>query len=170
MLQGGEDRQLRARRQFGRQLLQDRFGILLPDRTAVAVHGRDLREKVFKAFTSADSIKKWWLAEGAQSVSAKSSAKPQGEFFLQYKTPSGTAVTQEGEWVSVGDEMLVLNLGPDSLHKKDGGTLVTFELRKGDGGTTLLSLTQEGLADAAAQERQRKEWISRLARLTSAIA
>lgn len=127
------------------------------------------RDKVFKAFTAADSIKKWWVADGAHSVSVKCSPKPEGELFFQYKTPSGSAVTQEGEWVSVTEEMLVLNLGPDSLHKNESGTLITLELRQGDGGKTTLSLTQEGLADAEAQQRQRKEWLARIDRLTKSI-
>ncbi|MBX5484132.1 MAG: SRPBCC domain-containing protein [Myxococcaceae bacterium] len=128
------------------------------------------RKTIFKAFTSAESMKQWWLGDGAQSVTVKSSPKTGGEWFLQYRTPGGTAVTQEGEWRSVSEDMLVLNLGPDSLHKQDGGTLVTIELRKGEGGKTLLSLTQEGLADGVAQERQRKEWIARLDRLSKAVA
>lgn len=127
------------------------------------------RDKVFKAFTSADAIKKWWFAEGVQMVSVKSSPKPEGELFFQYKAPTGSAVTQEGEWVSVTEDMLVLNLGPDSLHNKEGGTLITVELRKGEGGTTTLSLTEEGLADAEAQQRHRKEWMARMDRLTKSV-
>lgn len=128
------------------------------------------KDKVFKAFTTPDSIRSWWLGEGAKSITARSDPKTEGEFYLEYKTPSGSAVTQEGEWRSVSDEMLILNLGPDSLHKTERGTLVSIELRKDpDGGGTLLSITQEGLEDGAAQKRQLKEWLARVDRLKSSV-
>lgn len=127
------------------------------------------RDKVFRAFTSADMIKKWWFAEGMQMVSVKSSPKPEGELFFQHKAPTGSAVTQEGEWVSVTEDMLVLNLGPDSLHNKEGGTLITIELRAGEGGATTVSLTEEGLASAEAQQQHRKDWIARIDRLAKSV-
>ncbi len=114
-------------------------------------------------------LAKWWLPEGARTVKIDTVAKVDGPFALRYRTPSGDEVTQDGVWVQVDEQMLVLNLGPDSMRKKEGGTLVTVELRKAEKGTQL-SVTHEGLPDAATQERYRGEWLRRLARLDKVLA
>jgi uncharacterized protein YndB with AHSA1/START domain len=128
------------------------------------------REKVFKAWTEPADLKKWWLAEGAQEIQIDLDPKADGKLELKYQTPSGDKVTQLGNFREVHKpERLVLTLEADSLHKKDGETLITVEFRKADKGGTALSITHEGLSDSASQERNRAEWVRRLDRLTKDV-
>ena len=122
-------------------------------------------DKVFKAWTTGALLQKWWPPEGASGAKAELDPKPDGAFNVSYKMPSGNEVKQEGTWLSVTkNQMVVLNLGPESLRQNEGGSLVTVEFRKGSKGCALM-VTHEGLPDAAAQERCRSEWLRRLNRL-----
>ena len=127
-------------------------------------------DKVYKAWTQGSTLTKWWLADGTSWSMIDTEPKVEGAFTVRYRLPSGKEVQQEGAWIEVSkNHMLVLNLGPDSLHKNEGGTLITVEFRKGDKGCALM-VTHEGLPDANSQERCRQDWLKRLERLDKVVA
>src|SRR4051812_24993397 len=96
-------------------------------------------DKDFKAWTSGLMLEKWRIAAGAGAPSIQTDPRADGGFSVRYRLPSGKEVQQEGAWVEVAkNSMLVLNLGPYSLHKNDGGSLITVEFRKGEKGCALM--------------------------------
>lgn len=115
------------------------------------------RDRVFKAWTDPAELKSWWNADGKPAT-------------IDPKVGGHVAVFGNvGKVLEVSkNEMLIFSVGGEGPNK-DIETMVTVEFRKAEGGTQL-TITHEGLPDAAAQEKHRSGWVDRLNRLTGHLA
>ena len=66
------------------------------------------REVLFKAWTEADHLKKWWKPENLQLESVENDINPQGKVKYVFKTTEGKNLIVEGEYQeAIKNEKLV---------------------------------------------------------------
>ncbi|MGO8919971.1 MAG: SRPBCC family protein [Stellaceae bacterium] len=132
------------------------------------------RERVFRAFTEAERLKRWWGPKGSVLSKVEIDLRPGGAYRFEMaagaqaqtgavRRVSGTFrdirpferlaytwIWEQGDWAGIE-------------------TLVTLEFRETEGETELV-LTHEALPDAPAAEAHRGGWNSALDRLDDTLA
>lgn len=112
------------------------------------------RDLVFKAWTEAEHLAKWWGPEGFTVPSIESDPRPGGVLAIVMRGPDGTDYPQTGTFEEVvPPERLVfegLALGPDGEPVLKAHTTVTFTDRDGKTEVTLQARATALVADAAA--------------------
>jgi uncharacterized protein YndB with AHSA1/START domain len=117
------------------------------------------RDRVFRALTEADELKRWWITDGISEPRAG------GHFRFEWRMadPANDHV-QEGEYAEVVEgERIVFpwsGVGGDSR--------VTLSLSESNGGTRV-SLVHEGIAAEDQFERYEQGWTGFLANLESVL-
>ena len=120
-------------------------------------------EEVFRAWTEAEQLKKWFGPEGCKVPLAEADARVGGKYRIGIKPPDGDDILYVGGvFREVNPPARVSftwqweNEGLDT-----GESLVTVELRpQGDG--TELTLTHERFASEESRENHNKGWASSL--------
>lgn len=120
-------------------------------------------ERVFRRWTDADALARWFAPPGYTTVCARSDPRPGGEWRLDFRAESGGhSYTEQGAYREVAPfERLAL-----TLRQIDGGssnpeTLVAVRLR--DVGTlerprTLMRFTQSGYRSAGLRDDNEEGW------------
>jgi uncharacterized protein YndB with AHSA1/START domain len=117
------------------------------------------RDRVFRALTDADELKRWWITDGV------SEPRPGGRFRYEWKMadPADDHV-QEGTYDEVAEGERVAF----PWHSPAGDSRVTLALTDGDGGTRV-SLVHAGIAADDQFERYEQGWQGFLANLKSVL-
>lgn len=123
-------------------------------------------ERVFAAWTNADSLKQWFRPGLTTSAEVELDVRPDGHFRIFAHSADGdheiTGVYQE----VTPPTRLVFTW--NSPHTRGAATLVTVELRE-VGGQTELTLTHERLPDPDAVAGHQRGWDSIAAKLEQAL-
>lgn len=134
------------------------------------------RQRVFEAWTMADTIKRWWGPEGYKGLTAKSDPRPGGSFQVEIEGPDGTIHLMSGVFTEVIEPSLVCL---EIRHRQFEGaaerpegyipTRVRIELREHTDGTEL-TLLHTGFLEAALANRFNGGWTSSLEKLSTLIS
>ncbi len=126
------------------------------------------REKVFRAWTDPEELKKWWGPEGYVTLSAEVDLRVGGKYrFGMRKLPDGEIFYLTGVYREVrAPERLVYTWRWEAKPEM-GETLVAVEFRE-VGGSTEVVLTHEFFPTATARDDHNRGWngcLDRLAKL-----
>ena len=117
------------------------------------------RERVFRAWTDPEEIKRWWGPPGTATPDAEVDLKPGGKYrFTMRSLPDGEPYFLVGTYREViPPERLVYTWTWEgtSMEVKDSLVTVQFHDR---GGSTEVVVTHELLPSDAARERHTKGW------------
>ncbi|MFI5411332.1 SRPBCC domain-containing protein [Kaistia sp. UC242_56] len=121
--------------------------------------------RIFKAWTDPAKLVHWFgphdTAEG--SVEAETDLRVGGAFRIRFKTADGQQQEANGSYQAlVPDQSLAMNW--TWLVDPEAPSLVTVTFH-GEQGGTMLTLTQEGLADEASRASQQVIWTGAIERL-----
>ncbi len=120
------------------------------------------REAVFRAFTVAEELKRWWGPKGTTCPVAEIDARPGGRYRVEMLSSEGNTYVATGEFREVAPpERLVFTWVWGEGEMAGHETLVTVELRD-HGGATELTLTHERFPDAAKRDMHNQGWSSSL--------
>ena len=127
------------------------------------------REKVFRAFTEAEMLKKWWGHHGITCPAAEIDLKVGGKYRIAMKPPEGDVFHLKGTYREIKPpERLVYTFQWEGAGMKEE-TLVTLEFHeKGD--ATELVLVHELFPDANARDDHNKGWESSFDCLAEALS
>ena len=118
------------------------------------------REKVFRAWTEAGQMKRWFAPQGFTIPEAEVDARPGGAFRLTMRAPDGSEHVARGAFRRVEPpSLLTFTWAWESAADEPEETLVTVELSEEGGGTRLL-LVHEGFPTEAERESHEEGWIS----------
>lgn len=133
------------------------------------------RERVFKAWTSAEMIKRWWGPKGYQGRTAEADPRRGGAFQVEIEGPDREIHLMRGVFTEVVEPSLVCL---EIRHRQFEGaaerpegyipTQVRIELREHPDGTEL-TLLHTGFLDAALADRFNGGWSSSLEKLASTL-
>ncbi len=116
------------------------------------------REAVFRAFTVAEELKRWWGPKGMTCPVAEVDVRPGGRYRVEMLSSEGNTYVLEGEFREVvAPSRLVYTWVWGSGDFAGREMLVTLEFDEAAGGTEL-RLTHELLPDARARELHRQGW------------
>lgn len=125
------------------------------------------REKVFKAWTDPQALKKWWGPEGFSTPSAEIDLRVGGKYRLGMKSPEGEVFYLSGIYREVKPpEKLVYTWNWEGPNMDIGETLVTVEFLD-LGSATEIILTHERFPTQKACDEHDKGWNSTLDRLAA---
>ena len=117
------------------------------------------RDRVFRAVTDADELKRWWITDGI------SEPRPGGRFRYEWKTAdAANDHVQEGTY----DELVNGERVAFPWATPAGDSHVTLALSDSDGGTRV-SLVHSGIAADDQFERYEQGWQGFLANLKSVL-
>ena len=122
-------------------------------------------EKVWRAWTDPQALKRWWGPGGQDPVSlAELDVRVGGRFRIVFGGPEGRDHEVQGVYrVVVPPRRLVFTwTWPNSTPERE--SLVTLEFRPADGGTELAFL-HEQLFDEAVRDNHRRGWTESFAKL-----
>ncbi len=127
------------------------------------------REKVFRAWTDPEELKKWWGPEGYSTPSAEVDLRIGGKYRLgMMKLPDGEIFYLSGIFREVRPPERVVYTWLWEGHPERGETLVTVEFR--DLGTaTEVILTHERFPDEKVRDDHNKGWNGCLDRLAKIL-
>lgn len=135
------------------------------------------REKIFKAWTTADALKEWFGPTDDFSVPlAEVDLRVGGKYRIQMKAPDGEMHTVGGVYREVvAPEKLVFTWAweagggcGDSKNEQPVETLVTVEFRE-KGQTTEVLLTHELFPNAESRDKHNEGWSGCLTRLGKVV-
>ncbi|MBI3606945.1 MAG: SRPBCC domain-containing protein [Nitrospirae bacterium] len=121
------------------------------------------RERVFRAWTSAEEMKRWFCPEGFTTPSAEVDVRVGGTYRIEMKSPEGKSIHHVGTYREVrSPEKLVFtwildNQDCEGSQGTVGETLVTVEFRDLQGSTEL-TLTHEFFPTQEARECHEWGW------------
>ncbi len=120
------------------------------------------REAVYRAFTEADELKRWWGPQSMTCPVAELDVRPGGRYRTEMHAPDGSVYVTTGEFREVTPpERLVFTWVWGEGEMAGHETLVTVELRD-LGGATELTLTHERFPDGAKRDLHNQGWSSSL--------
>ncbi|HSD52288.1 MAG TPA: SRPBCC domain-containing protein [Candidatus Methylomirabilis sp.] len=123
------------------------------------------REKVFRAWTDPEELKKWWGPEGYETVSAEVDLSVGGKYRLgMRKLPDGEIFYLSGIYREVRPPERLVYTWRWEAKPEMGETLVTVEFRQ-VGGSTEVALTHEFFPTAQARDDHNRGWNGCLDRL-----
>ncbi len=127
------------------------------------------REAVWRAFTVAEELKRWWGPRGMTCPVAELDVRPGGRYRTEMRAPDGGVYVTTGEFREVAPpERLVLTWVWGEGEMAGHETLLTIELED-RGGATELTLTHERFPDAAKRDLHDQGWSSSLDCLAEAL-
>jgi len=117
------------------------------------------REKVFKAFTEPEALKRWWMpGEGFSVPSAEVDLRVGGGYRIAMKNPGGKVFHVFGSYREVkAPERLVYTWKWDGIEEHLGETLVTVEFHDLAGETELV-VTHELFPTEEDRDNHDKGW------------
>ncbi len=116
------------------------------------------REAVFRAFTVAEELKRWWGPKGMTCPAAEVDARPGGRYRVEMLSSEGNTYVLEGEFREVvAPSRLVYTWVWAAGDFAGREMLVTLEFDEAAVGTEL-RLRHELLPDAAARDLHRQGW------------
>ena len=118
------------------------------------------RETVFDAWLTADVLKRWWPAGSDwETPVAEVDARVGGRLRLVMRSPDGEEFGGTGEFLEIErPERLVYSWTWDGHAAHEGTNLVEVDFAEREDGTTLVVLTNSGLADEEARDAHREGW------------
>ncbi|MFI5420986.1 MAG: SRPBCC domain-containing protein [Nitrososphaerales archaeon] len=128
------------------------------------------RERVFRAWTSATELQKWWgIADGESNVTAKVDLRVGGKFFLETRTPKDALTSRiTGTFLEIDPPRKIVYtwLGEGPMY--DGFTLVSVEFHE-QGTSTEVLLTHEYFHTKKGRDGYLAGWEVILNRLAKAV-
>ncbi|MGH7858430.1 MAG: SRPBCC family protein [Candidatus Binatia bacterium] len=127
-------------------------------------------EKVFRAFTEPEALKRWWMPnEGFSVPAAEIDLRVGGSYRVAMKNPKGEVFYLSGTYREIRPpERLVYTWRWEATEMDIGETLVTVDFR-GEGGSTELQVTHELFPDALQRDRHGTGWSGCLDHLPTAL-
>ena len=126
------------------------------------------REKVFRAWTDPEELKKWWGPEGYATPSAEVDLRVGGKYRLgMRKLPHGEIIYLSGIYREVRPPERLVYTWRWEAQPEHGETLVTVEFRE-VGDSTEVVLTHERFPTEKARDDHNRGWsgcLDRLAKL-----
>lgn len=127
------------------------------------------RERVFRAWTDPEELKKWWGPEGYGTPIATIDLRVGGSYRLgMRKLPDGDIFYLSGTYREVRPPERLVYTWRWEAKPELGETLVTVEFQD-RGGSTEVILTHALFPDEKARQDHEKGWSSCLDRLTEAL-
>ncbi len=127
------------------------------------------RERVFRAWTDAALLARWFAPSGTQPVGVEAHAAAGGSYRIGMRDADGVTSYVSGKYLQVvPPERLVFTWAWES-DPPEAESLVTIEFFE-QGGATRVRLRHEKLADAQSQARHRRGWESCLDQLQASLA
>lgn len=127
------------------------------------------RERVFRAWTEAGEMKRWFAPQGFTIPEAEVDARPGGAFRVIMRAPDGSEHVARGAFRRVEPPSLVtFTWSWESAPEEPEETLVTVELSE-EGASTRLRLVHEGFSTEAERESHEEGWISCVAQLVTLL-
>ncbi len=124
-------------------------------------------ERVFRAFTDVEVLKKWWGPEGFTTPMAELDVRVGGSYRIAMKPPEGDVVFLSGVYREVvPPEKLVFTWNWEGEGAAMGETLVTVEIH-GRGQMCELVVTHEAFPNKDVRDQHDEGWTSHLSRLSS---
>ena len=127
------------------------------------------REVLFKAWTEADHLKKWWKPENLQLESVENDINPQGKVKYVFKTTEGKNLIVEGEYQeAIKNEKLVYSWNweiPEASHEDGNFTLTILFTEKN--GRSMLNVKQEPFSTPESATIHQKAWETSLQELAA---
>ena len=128
------------------------------------------RERVFRAWTTAEEMMKWSCPEGATVVEVASDPRPGGSYHITMKIDEETTLTARGAYRAVEPpERVVYTWDWDDEEHAVGETLVTVEFRD-LGDATEIRLVHDLFPAAEARDGHAEGWQSCLNRLERLVS
>ncbi len=121
------------------------------------------REKIFRAWTDPEEMKKWWGPEGCTPSSVEIDLRVGGRYRISTcRSEAGEEIFVNGEYCEiVPPERIVFTWNWEPPGMELGETLVTVEFRE-RGGATEIVLTHERLPDEKTRDLHGMGWNSAL--------
>jgi uncharacterized protein YndB with AHSA1/START domain len=122
-------------------------------------------EKVWRAWTDAQALKRWWGPDGDDAVSvADLDVRRGGKFRIVFGGPEGKAHEVQGTYREVvpNRKLVFTWKWPNSTPERE--SLITIELRAAGGGTEFV-LRQEQFFDATVRDNHRRGWTESFVKL-----
>lgn len=121
--------------------------------------------EVFRACTDPQQLARWWGPRGFTAASVELDARAGGAYRIAMQPPEGDLFYLSGEFREVTPpERLVYTFGWEEPDPDDRETLVTLTLRD-IGGSTELTVHQEGFATQGRLDLHTEGWTDTLDRL-----
>ena len=126
-------------------------------------------ERVFRAFTDVEVLKKWWGPEGFTTPMAELDVRVGGSYRIAMKPPEGEVLFLSGVYREVvPPEKLVFTWNWEGEGAAMGESLVTVEIH-GRGEMTELVVTHEAFPSIEVRDQHDQGWTSHLNRIASAV-
>lgn len=126
-------------------------------------------ERVFKAWTEAAELRKWFGPAGFETTHAEADARPGGRYRLAIKKqPDGPERCVFGEYREVAAPKKLVFTWSWEHDPEVKDTLVTVEFREAGGGTEVV-LTHALLPNETQRQNHTNGWTSTLDRLAAAL-
>ena len=127
------------------------------------------REKVFRAFTDPETLKRWWGPPGYDTPSAEIDLRVGGRYrFAMRKLPDGPILYLAGTYREVRPPERLVFTWRWEAEPELGDTLVTLEFRDAGGGTEVI-LTHELFPSQKARDDHSRGWSSSWEKLAAAL-
>ena len=127
------------------------------------------RERVFRAFTDPEELKRWFGPTESHAVPvAEVDLRVGGRYRIDLLGPSGTLYRIVGEYREIRPPERLVYTWRWEIGEDVGETLVTVEFSE-HGNATDVALTHEGLPTARARDGHESGWTGCLARLASCV-
>ncbi|HUP21236.1 MAG TPA: SRPBCC domain-containing protein [Gemmatimonadota bacterium] len=127
------------------------------------------RERVFRAWTEAGEMKRWFAPQGFTIPEAEVDARPGGAFRVIMRAPDGSEHVAQGAFRRVEPpSLLTFTWSWESAAEEPEETLVTVELSE-EGGSTRLLLVHEGFSTEAERENHAEGWTSCVEQLVTLL-
>jgi uncharacterized protein YndB with AHSA1/START domain len=140
------------------------------ERICRVAHFAAPRETVFRAWTNAEELEKWWSPGRYTTTTADIDLRPGGHYRLTMRHPDGSIATLSGKYLEVvAPERIVMTWISVGGPRDDGHeSLLTLEFLD-RGGATELKLTHERLPTAS-KDSYDSGWTAMIADLQSHLA
>ncbi len=128
------------------------------------------RERVFRAFTDPEDIKRWYAPVDGWTVSvAEIDLRVGGTYHFEFGPPGEKQVVEIGRYVEIVDgEKLVTTLDLEGRIAEEHTTVVIEFLDRG--GSTEVVITEEGYSSKDVRDMHEGGWKTMLGKLESVVA
>ena len=126
------------------------------------------REKVFRAWTDPEALKRWWGPEGFSTPAAEIDLRVGGKYRIAMRSPHGDTYQLVGTYREVRPPEKLVYTWAWEAEPEQGETLVTVEfLDRGD--STEVILTHELFPNEKVRDEHGKGWTGSLDRLAKTL-
>ena len=126
------------------------------------------REKVFRAWTDPEALKRWWGPEGFSTPTVEIDLRVGGKYRIAMRSPHGDTYQLVGTYREVRPPEKLVYTWAWEAEPEQGETLVTVEfLDRGD--STEVVLTHELFPSEKVRDEHSKGWTGSLDRLPQAL-